>query len=131
MLGQGSVMRSVLGEMLCFPILIEGVNDANPTKKLGRGVTITRVAEGQYRFTWGEYPGTFLGAVAQFCENAPVAGDGKLSVVDYDSWTVTGLALDIFIEDPGTEAAAPAMSDLIAGEHLFVMVWFAMHGPVE
>ena len=129
MLG-GNQMYCMLGSVLSVPCRILGTGAANPTKEFGVGITPTWVSTGRYRFTFSEYPGTFLGAMCQFMEDAPVAGDGKLAIVDHDSWTVSGLALDIVLEDPGTEAVANVLSDLAATEKLFVMFYFQFQGPL-
>ena len=43
-----------------YTIRLEGVNDANPTKELGQGVSVTRTGEGAYEIAWAENPGTFV-----------------------------------------------------------------------
>lgn len=107
---------------------ILGTGASNPTKEVGEGVTVTRVSTGLYRFTFAEHVGTYEGAFTQFAKNTVAAGDGKNITVDHNSYTASGRALDIYVEDSGTEAVAPALADLGTDERLYVWVQFKRTG---
>lgn len=117
-------MKTQSPEMVVTFVRLLGTGAADPTKERGVGVTATRVALGQYRLTFAENLGTFLGANIQFAKNAPAAGSTKITTVDHDSYTVTGRALDLFVEDPGSEVTAPALADLTSDERVYVLVGF-------
>ena len=44
-----------------YRVGITGTGAADPTKRAGPGVTVTRTATGVYRFTFAKNPGTFVG----------------------------------------------------------------------
>lgn len=72
--------RSTIAESRKYFARLLGVNDANPTKQLGRGMVITRTGEGLYRITWANNPGQFVGWRASLGGATP-AELGALNVV--------------------------------------------------
>lgn len=51
---------SLAGERI-YRVGITGTGAANPTKRWGQGVTVTRSGAGVYVVTWAENPGNFQG----------------------------------------------------------------------
>lgn len=113
-------LRCSAPEVVLHFIKLTGVNGGNPTKDYGPGVTVTRTGEGLYRVLFADAQGTFLGAWLSFGMDTPAAGGGKLAYVDRNSATSTGF--DFAVEDPGTEAVAPVLDDIVATESLYIMV---------
>ena len=92
-----------------------------PTKNVGSGMTVSRVADGQYRITWSDHQGTFLGAVIQVEDSTPANVKGYTTVIDHDSYTAAGKAMDLSLYD---SQAAPALVALATTSKLFVVVYF-------
>lgn len=122
--------RSSVPEHFEHVLRLVGAGAAAPTAELGTGagVTITRVALGQYRLTWAESPGTYVGAWFQYAQNTYAAGDAVLFTVDHDSFTASGLALDFFVTDPGTDEVGPAAAELATTDRVYVRVLFRRGG---
>ncbi len=57
---QNSTKTNVLEERV-YRARIEGTGASAPTKDLGNGVTVARQAEGVYRFSFTDNPGTLIG----------------------------------------------------------------------
>ncbi len=123
-------LKCQVGNTVLLPVRILGTGAADPTKEVGPGVTITRVSQGKYRLTTSDYVGKLLGVLAQFGQAAPAAGGTNIVSWDHDSYTASSKALDVFVEDPGTEAAAPALADLATTDKLFLLLVFNQGGPV-
>lgn len=119
-----------IGNCRLLPVRILGTGAANPTKEVGVGVTVTWVSTGKYRLTTNDYVGKLLGVLAQFGQAAPAAGGTNVVSWDHDSYTATSKALDIFVEDTGTDLVAPALADLATTDKLFLLLVFNQGGPL-
>jgi hypothetical protein len=124
-------VRCQVGNCVLLPVRILGAGAANPTLEVGPGVTATWVSQGKYRIATKDYVGKLVGVLAQFGQAAGAAGGTNVVSWDHDSYTATSKALDIFVEDPGTEAVAPALADLAATDKLFLLLVFNQGGPVK
>lgn len=103
-------------------ISIVGVNDANPTETYGKGVTITRTAEGVYRITWATNPGTFVGIVGHMF-GATTMSDVKGYTVSRGVYNTSAYTLDLSVWNSSFAAA-----DIVALQYLDVTVQFK-RGP--
>jgi hypothetical protein len=87
----------------------EGTGANNPTRLIGRGITITRqAAVGKYRVTFADGPGTFVDAKYAFQATTPsdVAGYS----VAFGDYNVASKYIDVWVYD-----GANALDDLEAG----------------
>lgn len=110
--------RASFPEVVRNLVRIEGAGAANPDKEVGRGVTVTWVSTGRYRFVWAENPGQFLGLLHGFQATTPANVDGWTAVAgDYNSTTRT---LDVYVYSD-----TPALADLAATQKLFLEFNFA------
>ncbi len=125
------VAKCQVGNTVLLPVRILGTGAANPTLEVGPGVTVTWVSTGKYRVTTKDYVGVLLGVLAQFGQAAPAAGATNVVSWDHDSYTASSKALDVFVEDTGTESAAPALADLASTDKLFLLLVFNQGGPVK
>lgn len=107
-----------------YRIRILGANDADPSKELGQGVTVTRTGEGAYRITFAENPGTFVGWSCNFGAATPAELKGYTAV--RDTWDAANKRLD-FVVYNSTFAAA----DLIANQYADIVVEFAATDAVD
>lgn len=123
----GSGMKSGQPETFAVPVSITGAGAADPTKNYGEGVDVTHVSTGLYRFTFSDYPGALMGITWGHGETAPIAGDARLVTLDNNSFSASGLAADVLVHNPGTEAAAPALDNLETAETLLVVFWFTRY----
>ncbi len=99
-----------------------GVNDANPTKEVGRGVVVTRTAEGVYKITWNDNPGTFVG-IAGYCFGAATPADVKGYTISSDTYDSTTFSLEVSVWNSSFAAA-----DIIATQFLNLTVRFKQTG---
>lgn len=112
--------RTSVPEERVTRIRLLGVNDANPTRQLGQGVTATRTGEGAYLITWADNPGTFIGWHYGFGADTPADLKGYTAVRDtYDS-TAGVYTLPFVVYNSSFNAA-----DLIAAQYIDITVAFA------
>lgn len=111
--------------LVVYPIRLLGTGAADPTKEYGPGVSVTRTGAGLYRVTFKANPLSFVGGFGMFGHTTPAAGVGNLIYIDSDSYNATNFTLDFAVEDPGTEAAAPALVDLSSSMKAFLFLVFA------
>lgn len=109
---------STIPEERKYRIRLLGVNGADPTKELGRGVTVTRTGEGAYRITFSGVPGTFIGWSCNFGAATPADLKGYTAV--RDTWDATNKRLDFVVYDSTFTAA-----DLIANQYADIEVVFS------
>lgn len=109
-------------EVRDYPIRILGVNNADPTKEVGKGVTITRTGEGVYRITWAQKPFTFVGIVG-YCFGAATMSDVKGYTLTRDTYDTSGFTLDVSVWNSSFAAA-----DIIADQYLDLTVRFKATG---
>ena len=87
----------------------EGTGAANPTRLVGRGITITRqAAVGKYRVTFGDGPGTFVDG--KFAFQATTPSDVAGYSVAFGDFNVAGKYIDVWVYD-----ASNTLDDLEAG----------------
>lgn len=123
-------IRCQLGNVVLVPVRLLGTGADDPTKEVGPGLTATWVSTGKYRLTTKDYVGKLLGVLSGFGQAAPAASGGKLITWDHDSYTASSKAVDVFVEDAGTEAVAPALADLESTDKLFAVLVFSTGGPL-
>ncbi len=104
-----------------YRIRILGTGAADPTKEVGQGVTVTRTAEGVYKLTFAENPGTFVG-IEGYVFGAETPGDVKGHTLTRDTFDTTDNVFSLSISVWDSSFAA---DDLDATEYLDVTVVFA------
>jgi hypothetical protein len=103
-----------------YLISITGVDDTNPTERYGRGVAVTRTAEGVYRMTWSTNPGTFLG-IAGYCFGADTMSDVKGYTLTRDTYSASA---GVYTLDVSVWNSSFAAADLIAAQYVDLVVRF-------
>lgn len=111
--------RSTSPELEEHIVRIQGAGAANPTNETARGVTVTHVATGQYRMTWAEDPGSFIGATASL--EAATPGDVAGHTVIFDTYASN--VQDFFVYN-----STFAAHDLAANEYATLRVAFKRTG---
>lgn len=104
-----------------YRIRLLGVNDADPTKQEGEGVTVTRVSEGLYKITWAEDPYQFIGVDSPSLI-ATTPADLKATVVVFEPYSSTTKTMQFTVYKSGSAA------DIIATEVLSFGVTFSQSG---
>jgi len=97
---------------------IQGTGASAPTKEIGKGVTVTRLGVGNYRFTWAENPGNFMG-FPEPGKQATATGALKNTTVDSISYDAANRRLDVQLW-----SSAGAARELAAAEWLTFLVFF-------
>jgi hypothetical protein len=97
---------------------ITGTGADDPTKRVGRGVTITWVSTGRYRITWASAPGIFE-AVLGPVFGADTASDVKGYTLTRGAYSSAARTLDLYVWDSTFTAA-----DLAAAQYLDLTVRF-------
>lgn len=92
------------------------------TKVYGKGITVSRTGTGDYRLTWVDLPGLYLGAVASLQADTESALAGHVAVVG--SWSAANKTLDLVVTN-----ASDAVHDLAASEWFTIVVYFARTTP--
>lgn len=105
-----------------YRIRLLGVNDANPTKQEGDGVTITRVSEGLYKIAWASNPFQFIG-VDNPSLMAATPGDLKGYTVVFEPYSTTAYTMQFTVYNASVTAA-----DIIANQYLSFGVTFSESG---
>lgn len=116
--------RSTIAESRKYLIRLLGANGADPTKQLGRGVTVTRTGEGAYRIQWADNPGQFVGWRVGLAAATPA--DLKGYTVVRDTYDATNARLDFVVYDSTFTAA-----DIIANQYLDIEVEFSEATQVQ
>lgn len=110
-------------ETLEWVIRMQGTGAAAPTKEFGRGVTLTRLGVGNYRITWSEKPGNFVG-FNEPGKQATASGALKNCTVDAIGYDAVNFRLDIQLW-----SSAGAARELAAAEWLIIKPLFKRSGP--
>lgn len=99
-----------------------GVNDADPTKEVGPGITVSRTAEGVYKVLWNYNPGTFVTIVGYcFGDTTPADVKGYTMTRDtVDTTTPTAPFIAVSTWDSSFAAA-----DIVATGYLDITFLFA------
>lgn len=116
-----AVMKSNEGEVVVQVCRMTGNTTSDPTKVYGKGMSVSRVAEGKIRITFGEHQGPrLLGAYAQLGDSAPSNIAGYTVFVDEDSYSASTRTLDLWVY-----TAADALGDLPTTAKLNVIALFS------
>lgn len=114
-MGNETFARSSENELVLVRVRILGTGASAPTKVLGKGITVSYVGVGQYRFTFAKNPYTFAGVTTPG-RQATTPGDIKgvdLVFGAYVAPTASALGyIDLYMYDAG------AAHDLAALEWL-------------
>ena len=94
-------------------VRVLGVGAGDPTKQVGRGITVTRVAAGKLRYTWADGPGAYLGF--NFSFQATTQSDLKGYTVVAGEYDTTNKRIDLWVYD-----STFTLADLAALQKLFV-----------
>lgn len=118
-----SIVRGAPPELVLHIVDLTGTGAADPTKDYGPGVTVTRLGTGRYKVAFSDNQGRFLGCWPTFCKTVPAAGAGQIFTVDKDSLSTSGNStFEFYVEDPGTDAVAPALADLASTEGVYLFI---------
>jgi len=109
--------RDTTPEIECHHVRLLGTGAADPTKQIGRGISVTRTSAGLYKLTWSENPGTFVGLSATFGAATPADLAGHTIV--RDTFDTSAFTLEVLMSG-ATEVA----HDLAANEYIDLQVYF-------
>jgi hypothetical protein len=102
-----STPKSSTAEERVYKVGITGTGAADPVKRFGQGVTVTRTGVGVVKFTFASNPGTFKGWGADVGADAPAAVKnyswtrgaydtaGGVFSISVSLWTGAGAAVDL------------------------------------
>jgi hypothetical protein len=105
-----------------YSVGITGAATADPTKRYGDGVAVTRTAEGVLKFTFKSHPGYFKGF--RWGLGADTPGDVKGHTVTRDTFVAATASADAYIELSVWDSTFAA-DDLEATEYLDVEFEFS------
>lgn len=108
---------------------ITGTGAADPTRRAGPGVTVSRTSEGVLKFSFNENPGTFVG-VAGFAFRADTPSDVAGYTIAGDTYVAPSGSTDGYIELTVVNAS-DAADDLEALEYLDVTFVFAAQSVID
>jgi hypothetical protein len=93
--------RSTLPEVHTHEVLLLGTGANAPTVSLGRGIAVTRNSEGNYRITFDDPPGNFVGLQYGLQAETPADLKGHTVVADtFTAPTATALGyIDVVLYD--------------------------------
>lgn len=115
-------VRTSVPEVRAYPVRIEGAGAANPDKELGPGVTVTWVSTGRYRFTWGDHPGTWVGAPKPGLQATTPADVDTWDAV-FGAWDATNKRIDVYVY-----SSAGNLADLAAASWMYIEPRFKQTG---
>lgn len=99
-------------------VRLQGAGAAAPTKEIGKHVTVTRLGVGNYRLTWNEAQGVFMG-FPEPGKQATASGALKQCTVDAISYDAANRRLDVQLW-----SSAGAARELAAAEWLTFTIMF-------
>lgn len=111
-------VRSTDPEIVEHIVRILGTGAFAPTKEIGKGITVTRLGVGNYRLTWAENPGNFVG-FPEPGKQATATGALKQTTCDAIGYDATNRRLDIQLW-----SSAGAARELAAAEWLTFVIHF-------
>jgi len=120
--------KTNVAEERLYRCRILGTGAANPTKQVGSGITVTRTAEGVYKFAFVGKPGTFLG-IAGHAFGAATPSDVKGHSISRDTYTEPASGAAGYVEVSVWDASNAA-DDLDANEYLDICFAFAEQSEV-
>src|ERR1041385_2237104 len=100
-------------------IRMTGVGAGAPTKNIGHGVTITRQGAGDYKLTFNEYTGSYVGADYSL-ESATMTDLKNFSVV-FKNYDTTNRVIEFTLFN-----ASGTATDLQANQQIIIYAQFAM-----
>lgn len=106
-----------------LPVRMLGTGAAAPTNEVGRGVAITRIALGQYRLTFQDPPGRYIGPKGYAFQGTVPANLKGCTITLGDFVAATSAAkasIDVFVW-----SSAFAARELAATERLHLPLQFA------
>lgn len=98
-----------------YKVGITGTGAADPTKRHGPGITVTRTAAGVYKFSFASHPGTLLGFKPSFGADTPSAVKGYTAT--RDTYTAPSGSTDGYVEVSVWDSTFTA-ADLAALQYL-------------
>ena len=112
-----TLLRDSEPDTRSFTVRFTGAGPANPTKSLGRGVTVTWISTGLYELTWAEPPGVYKTYEPSWQATTPSDLAGYTVVAGDFNATTRKLRLSV-------TNAANALADLTATQKLNLRVHF-------
>ena len=123
----GYETKSNVAEERVYRVRLLGVNDADPTKEFGPGVTVTRTSEGIYKFSFNDNPGTFIGVGGyMFGDTTPANVVNK--TIKRDTYTAPSGDTDGYIEVHVFESGT--LDDIEDTEYLDISFVFSENSEV-
>lgn len=109
--------------MVNTTIRLAGTGATDPTLIYGKGVSVQRLALGQFRVTWKENPGFYTGYLCGLGAAVPANMAGCTVIcIPYNN---TGYIFDVYLFSGGT---TPAARDLAAAEFINLDCRFKRNG---
>ncbi len=121
--------KTNIPEERIYRVRILGTGAADPTKELGNGVTVTRTAEGVYKFSFDANPGAFV-QVGGYIFGDTTPGDVKGHTLTRDTYTSPSGSTDGYVEVSVWDSTFAA-DDLDATEYLDISFVFAWSSVVD
>jgi hypothetical protein len=101
---------------------IEGTGAADPTKRYGDGITVTRTAAGVYKFSFASHPGAFLDAWGSLRADTPSGVKGYS--ISGDTFVAATSSANAYVEISLWDASNNAV-DLADNQYLGVTFEFS------
>lgn len=124
-----SESKSNIAEERLIRVGITGTGAADPTRRAGPGVTVTRTAEGVLKFAFAENPGTFVGVAGHAFRAATPSGVAGYTIAG-DTYTAPSGSTDGYIE-VSVYNASDALDDLEANQYLDITFAFAAQSVID
>lgn len=105
-----------------YLLSLTGANGADPTVRVGEGVTVTRTAEGVYKVAFNDAPGTFIG-ITGHTFRADTPSDVKGYTLTGDTYVAPTSTADGYIEVSVWDSSFAA-ADIIAAQYLDLQIEF-------
>lgn len=125
-----SPSRTSIAEERLIRVGITGTGAADPTRRAGPGVAVTRTAQGVYRYTFADNPGTFVGLAGNPALGADTPSGVKGYSVTRDTYTSPASGADGYIELSVWDASNAAV-DLAAAQYMDVTFVFAHQSTID
>ncbi len=120
--------KSNIAEERLIRVGVTGTGAADPTRRAGPGVTVTRTAQGVLKYSFSDNPGTFV-AVAGPCFSADTPADVKGYTATGDTYVAPASGVDAYIEVSLWDSTLAAV-DLAAAQYLDITFVFAAQSVI-
>lgn len=120
---------SNMPEERLFRVGLTGTGAANPTRRAGAGVTVTRTAAGVLKFSFNDNPGTFVG-IAGWTLRADTMSGVKGYSLSGGAYTAPASSVDGYVSVSLWDASNAAV-DLAAAQYLDITFVFSTQNNID